>query len=194
MTLQEIINRVMRNTNNVYQDFFHITNLINNALNTLAGDARLQSNQAISVVSGTSSYPLPATYKSPITMFEGTIDNPVQVFSLVDIASPDHGFSIYDGQIFFKPTPSRTFTANFYFYAYPAELVNRDDPLTIDDRYGEALAAYASAMILSLPGMGETSQSIIERYFRFWEEARAKFKTDMQLKTKQQTVRKVENW
>lgn len=181
-------------TNSIYSDQFHMRNLINDAINTLAGDAKIQASTAISVVADTGSYALPATYKSPIALVEGTLDNPLMVYNLVDPASYEHGYTLFNGELVVKPTPTANKTLNFYFYAYPAELVEDTDELTIEPRYGDAIAAYASAMILSLPGIEGVTKGLIDRYFAIWEEARAKFKADMQLKVKQATVRKTVMW
>lgn len=193
MKLSDLKDRVFRMTNHTYQDQFHMRDLINDAINTLAGDAKLQSSTAINLVAGTGSYALPTTYKSPIALVDGTLDNPLMILNLLAPDSFEHGYTIYNGQLVMKPTPTGAKTLNFYFYAYPAELTNDTDLLTIDYRYGDAIAAYASAMILSLPG-SEVSSGLVDRYFAMWEEARNKFKVDMQQKVKQATVRKTVIW
>lgn len=194
MNLGQIKERIFRNTSNLYNDSFHMRDLVNDAINQLGTEAKIQASMAIPLVSGTAAYDLPADFKSPIALIEGTIDNPYYYYNLVDIASVDYGYSLFNGQIVFKPAPSAEKTINFYYYKFLSELENDEDTPEIDARYHDILAAYASAMILSLPGMNNVNKYLIDRYFLIWDEGRRSFQADMQRKYKVTSVRKVEGW
>lgn len=194
MNLAQIKDRIFRNTNHMYNDTFHMLDLVNEALSQLGTEAKIQGSTTISLVTGTGNYPMPDDFKSPIAMIEGSIDNPVYIYNLVDIASVDYGYSLFNEQIIFKPTPTTEKTVNFYYYKFLTELVEDTDVPGIDPRYHDILSAYASAMILALPGMNNVNKSLIDRYFLIWDEGRRSFQADMQRKYKVASVRKVEGW
>jgi hypothetical protein len=194
VNLGEIKERIFRNTNHMYNDQFHMRDLVNEALKQLGTEAKVQGSTTIPLVAGTASYDVPADFKAPIAMIEGTIDNPVYVYPLVEITSSDYGYSLFNGQITFKPMPSETRTINFYYYKFLTEISADTDTPEIDLRYHDILAAYASAMILSLPGMDNVSKHLIDRYFAIWDEGKRSFQADMQRKYKVTSVRKVEGW
>lgn len=194
MNLGQLKDRIFRMTNHIYNDTFHMTDLVNNALNALANDAKLEGEESIAVTANTANYALPALYKSPRALVEGTIDSPTRIYDLVAIDEISYGYSIWNGEIVVKPTPSESKTLKFYFYKYATPLTDDIDEPEIDSQYHEILAAYASAMILSLPGMDNVNRYLVDRYFQIWDEGAARFKADMAKKTKQTTVRKVEPW
>lgn len=194
VTLADLKDQIFRNTNNLYTDQEQMRLLVNNALSDLANEAKLQKVTMLAVTSGTAAYNLPTDYKSPYALMEGTIDNAQYVYSLIDMTSPQYGYALYNGQIWLKPTPTADKTLNFYYYAYHPDLNADTDAIIFDDRYANIISAYASAMILSLPGMPEVNQALIQRYFSIWDDGKASFAQDMQKKVKQTSVRKVNVW
>ena len=194
MNLRDLKDRIFQMTNGIYRDQEHMRVLVNQALIELAKAAKIQSTATITTTPGVGEYPLPADFKEAISLLEGTPDNPVMEWRLVDPMSSHGGYAIYGGNLIIKPTPQDSRTLTLFYYAYPPEMVSDTDDLPIDDRYGYAIAAYAAAMILSLPGMEGVSQGMIDRYFRLFEDAKARFVADMQRRNKRTTVRKVVDW
>lgn len=194
MNLGEILARTKRNINFVYNDGDHIKNLINEALTMIAADAKIQTQQTITLIPGQAEYALPANYKEPIAMIEGPLNDPYCNFPLTELNSYTSGFYIYGGNIVFRPIPQDGKTLTFYYYQYPDELLNENDVPDIDPRYHDVLATYAAAMVLSLPNIENVNNNLIERYFGIWEQRRAQFKIDTQRKHKQTSVRKVTNY
>jgi len=186
MKLYELKNRIFQMTNHVYQDQFYMVSLINEALTMLAEEAKLQVTQPLNVVAGTSRYPLPADFKAPISLVDGDT-----VLDLIDETECFWGYAISGNELVLKPEPSENRTLQLTYYAYPAKVSSDQDDIPIDARYADAIAAYAAAMILSLPNVEGGTQNMIERYFARWEEGRQRYKTDMQRKYKLSTVRKV---
>ncbi len=194
MTFGEIIARVMRNINFVYNDTDHIKNLINEALITIAADAKIQTSETYSLIPGQSEYPLPTNFKEAITLIEGELGNPSCEYALTDISSYATGYYLYDGKLVFRPMPSEAKTVKFYYYQYPDYLYNEDEVPDIDERYHDVLASYAAAMILSLPNIQNVNTTLIDRYFAVWEQRKSEFKVGMQRKNKQTSVRRVTNY
>lgn len=194
MTFGEIIARVMRNINFVYNDTDHIKNLINEALVSIASDAKIQTMVTYTLVPGQSEYPLPANYKEPITLIEGELGCIDREYTLTDVSAYNSGYYTYDGNLVFRPTPNDVKTVKMYYYQYPDYLYNEDEIPDIDPRYHDVLASYAAAMILSLPSMPEVNSTLIDRYFGIWEQRKADFKVVMQRKSKQTSVRRVTNY
>lgn len=190
MNLGEIVARTMRNINFVYNDRDHIKNLINEAQMLLASDAKLQASQIITLVPGQTNYTLPAGYREPINLVDGELCN----YTLTYIGSYESGYYIYGNELVFRPAPQEGKGVTFYYYQYPNELYNEEDVPVIDERYHDVLATYAAAMVLSLPGIPNVSNTLIERYFSVWEQRKMQFKTGMQRKSKQTSVNKVTNY
>lgn len=192
MFLRELKDRVMQLTGGAYRDQQHMRVLLNDAVMQMAGDAKLQAKQTVTTVPGTSRYPLPDDFKSPIALTE--LESPSCSYPLIDPLDGGYGFGVYGDELVISPVPGSAVTLNLYYYAYPPEMVTETDKLPIDDRYAQAVASYAAAMILALPNVGG-SQGLIERYFAVWDDAKRRFKIDMQKRHKQASVRKVaRNW
>jgi hypothetical protein len=194
VNLRDLKDRIFQMTGGIYRDQEHMRVLANQALTELAKAAKIQSSTNITLTPGVGEYPLPVDFKEAYALIEGSPDHPKMVWRLVDPESPIGGYAIYGGNLVIKPTPSDPKTLMLLYYAYPPELVSDDDELPIDDRYAYAVAAYAAAMIMSLPGMEGVSQGMIDRYFRLFEDAKARFVADMQRRNKRTTVRKVVDW
>jgi len=191
VNLADLKTRIFRMTNHIYNDTFHMTDLVNDALNIIATEAKLEAETSINVTAGTANYPLPTDYKSPRALMEGTLDCPIHIYDLVPPEEISYGYSIWNGEIIIKPTPTQNVTLNFYYYKFPSELKNDEDIPDIDPQYHEILAAYAAAMILSLPGVEGVSNALRDRYFAMWDEGRSRFQADMERKNRQRSVRKV---
>lgn len=190
MNLRELKDRVMQLTGGVYRDQQHMRVLLNEAVVQMAGDAKLQAESTITLVPGTSRYSLPSDFKSVISLFEGEMFDPCYAYELVDPMDGQSGYGIYGDELVIIPTPSDAKTLHFYYYAYPTEMIAETDLLPIDARYAQAVASYAAAMILLLPGQ-DSKQSLIDRYFAVWEDGKQRFKLDMQKRHKLERVRKV---
>lgn len=190
MNLGEIVARTMRNINFVYNDRDHIKNLINEAQMLLASDAKLQASEIVTLIPDQANYPLPEGYKEPINLINGELC----AYTLTDVSSYESGYYIYGGELVFRPAPQEGKSVTFYYYQYPNELYNEDDVPVIDERYHDVLATYAAAMVLSLPGIPNVSNALVERYFSVWEQRKLQFKTGMQRKNKQTSVNKVTNY
>lgn len=194
MNLAQLKERIMRNTNGLYNDQTYMKDLINEAIKQLSTESKVQASTTITTAAGTGSYALPADFKEVIAVMEGTIDEPTFIYPKVDIASFEIGYAIFNGYIYFKPTPADVRSINLYYYKFLSELSEETDTPEIDSRYHDILAAYASAMILSLPGMQGVTRATVDRHLAFWEEGRRNFQADMQRKNKVTSVRKVEGW
>lgn len=193
MNLNQIIARVRRLINYVYDDTQHMIDLINEGQTLLAADAKIQGSYEIQLQQDQSSYPLPKDFKEFISLFHGNISSPDHIYELSDIDSEECGVFIYNNELVFRPSPGSNEKVQLHYYKYPNELVEQDDEPEIDSRYHEVLATYAAAMILSLPGI-QVNSGLVDRYFAIWNERQANFKIEMQRKHKRNTVRKTENW
>lgn len=191
MNVAQLKERIFKGTNHQYQDQFHMVDLLNEALNRMTNDAKLEANANIAIVKDTANYSLPANYKSPRALVEGTLDNPTQIYDLVPIDEMAIGYAIWNNEIVMKPTPGESKTLNFYYYKWPAPLLNDEDIPEIDERYHSALTSYAIGMILSLIG---GTQGIIQQHFSMWNDALNSFRSDIAKRSKQATVRKVQTW
>lgn len=195
MNLSDVKDRVFRLTNNIYNDTFHMRDLINSALTILSDDGKIESVQTYQVTAGNATYTLPSGFKSVRALVEGSIDNPSQVYDLVSLDSAEGGYALWGDSLTIKPTPEQDKTLNLYFYKYATQLVNDTDELESQFvGYVDVIASYAAAMILSLPGMDNVTRGLIDRYFSIWEDGKQRFKLDRSKSTKQATVRKVTNW
>lgn len=195
MNLAEFKVHVFRMTNHTFNDTFHMRDLINSALTMLSDEAKLEGIENYYLSAGLAEYPLPSYYKSPRLLIEGTTDNPVQVYNSVTIDESRQGYAIWDGNIVIKPTPDQDKTLTFYFYKYPVTLVeDTDETESAFDGYVDVIAAYASSMILSLPGAVEVTKGLIDRYFAIWEEGKRRFKADRAKQNKQSAVRTTNRW
>lgn len=193
MNVADLKDRIIRGTNYVYNDSNYMLSLLNEAVNIMTNDAMLEASQEISVVSGTANYALPANFKSTRALVEGTLDNPTATYSLVAMDELSQGYSLWNGEIVLKPTPNADKTLNLYYYKWATELVEDTDTPDIDSHYHSALASYAIAMILSMPGI-EGERNVIDRHFGLFDQATARFKSDISKGKRLSTVRKVENW
>lgn len=191
MNLGEIKDRIFRMTNHVYTDVHHMTDLVNDALFSIATESKLEGSAVISLMPGMANYPLPDDYKSPRALLEGTFEAPIKIYELVPPEQVSYGYSIWDGDIIIKPTPSHHAELNFYYYKFPAQLVDDADIPDIDPQYHNILAAYAAAMILSLPDVAGVPDNLRQRYFNMWDEGKARFMADMARKNRQTSVRRV---
>lgn len=194
MNLRDLKDRIFQMTGGTYRDQLHMQDLINDALTELATEAKIRSSVVINVIEGTGRYPLPEDFKEAISLIEGAYDNPVMIYKLVDPSDFSQGYAITGGELVIKPTPAATKALQFNYYAYPERLAEETDVLPIDDRYAHAVAAYASAMILTLPASEKVNETLIERYFGIWESAKTRFRNDMQRRNKRASVRKVANY
>lgn len=190
MNLGEILARTMRNINFVYNDGDHIKNLINEALVLISADAKIQASVPIVTVQGQANYDLPDNFKEPIAL----VDPDNCYYTLIDIASYGFGYYTYNGELILRPEPQEAKTLTFNYYQFPDYLYNEDEVPDIDPRYHDVLATYAAAMILSLPGIQNVNNALIERYFAIWEQRKAQFKVEMQRKNKQSSVRRVTDY
>lgn len=194
MNLRDLKDRIFQMTGGLYRDQQHMNDLINDALTELATEAKLRSTVQIDMTEGVGEYPLPEDFKEAISLLEGTYDNPISIYNLVDPSDLAGGYAISGDSLILKPTPTVNKSLQFNYYSYLLRMVEETDPLPIDDRYAQTVAAYASAMILSLPTIEGVNEVLIDRYFGIWESGRARFKTDMQRRNKRAAVRKVVNY
>lgn len=194
MKLSELKERVFRLTNNTFYDTSHMRDLINSALTILSNEAKLEGQQTYTLTPGVAEYTLPTGYKSARALVEGTIDNPVQIYNLITIEELKFGFAVWNGKIVLKPTPTDEKTLNLYFYKYATQLVEDEEETDAAfEGYGDVVASYAAAMILSLPG-ADHNRYLIDRYFAIWDEGRARFKADRAKQNRQASVRLVSQW
>lgn len=193
MDLNALLDRVRRHTNHVYPDTFHMIDLMNDAQNQLIEGAKLRGVQTITLVPGTSVYPIPSDFKSPGNLVDTTDESYVE-YALVDIATNEFGYAIENGNIHIKPVPQaeRTLTHYYYKYAQPMEL-STDTP-EIDSNYHDLLAVYAAGMILLLPQLSGQDKSLADRYLGRWEAGKQNFFQDMQRKNKATRGKVVNIW
>lgn len=192
--VSDLKDRIYQLTNNTYNDNFHMLNLLNDALNQLTDGAKLEGVQTINVVSGTDSYDLPATFKAPIALVDGSISAPNQVFDLVTIDDNNAGYVIFAGKMHLKPTINEDKTLTLYFYKYATPLVSDTDVPEIDAQYHDLLATYAAAMIMLLPAMKEYDKGLADRLLGRWEDGKKSFKESMMRKGKRTSVARRTVW
>lgn len=192
-TLDELRKRVHNATGGMYTDLFHMTDLINDALNQMVEGARLRGEQSLSIVMNTNTYALPADFKSPGQLLD--MDNPdsILAYELIDLSENSLGYSIKGSDIIIKPSPMESKTLTHYYYKYATPLVAGTDVPEIDAQYHDALSFYAAGMILLLPQLNQ-SATLADRYLSRWDSMRESFMVDMQRKNKASRGRVVNQW
>jgi hypothetical protein len=147
----QLKDRIIRGTNHLYEDQFHMLDLINDGVSNMMDAAKIIKRTTISAVVGTNVYPLPADFKAPSNLQDETNDNYVINYDLVDISENRYGYAIESGFIYLKPSPLENKVLTHYYYNYAANLVNDSDiPTEIDAQYHNVIALYAISMIIPL--------------------------------------------
>lgn len=185
--------RIFRNTGGTYTETYHMTDLINDALNMLVDGAKLKAVQSIPVVTETASYALPTNFKSPSILQDETNPNGIVPYHLVDISENTFGYAIAEGNIILKPIPTQATTLTHYYYKYATPLEANADVPEIDAPYHFLLSTYASAVILTLPGQ-QGDKGLGDRMFAQWEEGKTAFFADMARKNKITRTREKVVW
>ena len=191
--LSALKDRVFKLTNGLYTDTFHMTDMLNDALNMLTDGAKLEGSSSVSVISGTSEYALPATFKAPITLIEGNISAPSQVYQLVSINEPKFGYAIFSTNLYLKPEPASDKTLTLYYYKYATQLENDEDLPEIDTQWHDLLSTYAAGMIALLL-KDQMDKGLADRYLARWEEGKESFKRSIDRKQKRTSVREKVVW
>lgn len=187
MNVGKLLDRVYRATNWKYTDRFGIVDMFNDAQSQLTDDAKIEAESAVVLVVDQEAYTLPANFKAPINLIDGTIASPELIYPLININEYSYGYSIYNGEILLKPVPSEAKTINLYYYKTPAELVEDIDVPEFDSLYHYLLASYAIYNIGMMPDMGIT-QGMIDRAKLEWTEGSRSFVQSISRKNKRQRV------
>lgn len=191
MNVGRLLDRVYRATN--YNDRYGIIDMFNDAQNQLTDDAKIEAVSDITLVVDQENYTLPANFKSPINLIDGTISNPNVIYPLVNINEYSFGYSIYNGEILLKPAPSEAKTIKFYYYRTLTEMVNDDDEPEFSELYHYLLSAYAIFMIGMMPG-SSVPQGIVDRSKIQWDEGMRKFIQSVSNTNRRQRVNEKVVW
>lgn len=193
MNVGRLLDRVYRATNYKYNDRFGIVDMFNDAQSQLTDDAKIEAESAVTTVVDQENYALPADFKSPINLIDGTIAAPNTIYPLVNINEYTFGYSIYNSEILLKPAPSQVKTLNFYYYKTPAELVDDEDEPEFDSLFHYLLASYAIYMISLMPESGIT-QGMADRSKAEWTEGSKNFVQSISRKNKRSRVNEKVIW
>jgi hypothetical protein len=193
MNVGKLLDRVYRATNSKYNDRFGIVDMFNDAQSQLTDAAKIEAESPISLVVDQENYPLPADFKAPISLIDGTIANPSIVYPLVNINENTYGYAIYNGEILLKPAAKEDKTINLYYYKTPIELVDDIDEPEFDSLYHYLLASYATYMIGLMPDMG-ISQGMVDRAKAEWMEGSSNFVNSISRKNKRSRVNRKVVW
>jgi len=149
--VEQLKDRIFRGTNHLFNDTFHMLELINDGVDNLMDAGKLRKKTTINAVVGTNSYALPTDFKAPGILQDETNDNYVITYDLVGISENRFGYAIEAGYIYLKPSPIEDKVLTHYYYNYATSLVNDTDiPIEIDTQYHSLIALYAIAMIIPL--------------------------------------------
>lgn len=193
MNVGSLLDRVYRATNYKYMDRFGIVDLFNDAQSQITDDAKIEAESQVSLVVDQESYTIPADFKSPISLIDGTIASPNYVYPLVNINEYRFGYSIYNGEILLKPAPSQAKTINLYYYKSPSLLVDDEDVPEFDQLYHYLLSSYAIFMIGLMPEM-DVPQGMVDRSKMQWVEGSQAFVQSITRKNKRSRVNEKVVW
>jgi hypothetical protein len=193
MNVGKLLDRVYRATNSKYTDRFGIVDMFNDAQSQLTDDAKIEAESSIVLVVDQESYTLPANFKAPINLIDGTIAAPNFIYPLININEYRFGYSIFNGEILLKPVPNEAKTINFYYYKKPAELVEDDEIPEFDSLYHHLLASYAIFNIGMMPEMG-IAQGMVDRAKMDWTQGSMDFVQSISRKNKRQRVNQKVVW
>lgn len=193
MNVGKLLDRVYRSTNHKYTDRFGIVDMFNDGMSQITDDAKIEAESPVTLVINQENYALPADFKAPISLIDGTIANPDVIYPLVNISENRYGYAIYNDEILLKPAPSEVKTINFYYYKKPVELVLDEDIPEFDSLYHYLLASYATYMIGLMPNM-EIAQGMVDRAKAEWIEGSRNFVQSISRKNKRSRVNERVVW
>lgn len=185
MNVGELLERVYQQAGT--QDRFFVLSLLNEALIQLTDGAKLEMSASINFINGEA--PLPAAYKAPVLLLEGTIGRPVQVYRLSHLEEPGIGYTIYGNTLYIKPADSKTLT--FYYYQYAPALTDNADVPIIAGQWHYLLATYAAAMITLGKGL---DKQMMEHLMEQWQGGRTQFLQSMQRERRKSRAREAVQW
>src|SRR5690348_5356427 len=134
--VEQLKDRIFRATNHLYNDTFHMLDLLNDGLNMLVDGGKLRDVVTIPIVVGTNQYALPINFKAPGILQDETDPNAVLPYELVGIGENRFGYAIEAGFIYIKPMPTQAVNLTHYYYKYATPLVEDTDiPTDIDVQY-----------------------------------------------------------
>lgn len=191
MNVGSLLDRVYRAT--TYTDRFGIVDLFNDGMSQLTDDAKIEAEEPVALVVNQENYPLPADYKAPISLIDGTIASPNIVYPLVNISENKFGYSIYNGEILIKPAPSEAKSINFYYYKVPVTLVLDEDVPEFEPIYHYLLSSYAVYMISIMPD-SKVTQGMADRARAQWTEGLQLFSQSIARKNKRSRVNEKVVW
>lgn len=190
-TLSDVKAMIIRNTSSLYQDEIVLRQWVNDALVEISLELKLEGTYVVPYVQGTVNYALPEDYRAMRGVIVGKIEHPTYVLTMVDIASMELGYAVYNGEIIFKRPILSDEQVTVYYTRYPSRLVNDTDIVEIEDRYVHVLAMYAMHRLYMLPEVKDVNAGIADRYLKMYEDGKMQFKTDMQERARLTRVNRI---
>lgn len=187
MKVSQLLERVYQATG--FTDRFYVLGLFNDALRSLTDSAKMEATATLMTKGGRTR--LPADFKAPIAIFEGTLSQPEALWEQVQWDDIREGYLLYDNSVHLRPPVDKKLTILYYRYA--PELVEDDDVPAIDVNWHSLLATYAALMVLALPQI-EVDQNIRNMYRLEWEAGRRGFSESIARLHRKSRVREVNRW
>jgi hypothetical protein len=201
-TVSQLKDRIYRATNNLYNDTFHMLDLINDGYNMLVDGGKLRQVVTVPILVGINQYALPTNFKSPGLLQDETNPNAVLPYELVGIGENRFGYAVEAGYIYIKPMPSQVTTLTHYYYKYATPLVSDTDiPTDVDVQYHNCIAEYAISQIIPLiksdssTRYAVTAQSLADqRAWQMWQDGLKRFVDANTRKNKNSRAREKVVW
>lgn len=190
-TVSQLLDRVIKSTN--YNDRFYIIDLFNDALSELVDAAKMEASQEYNVTPSVTEYTLPINFKAPMSLMEGAIDAPNEVYPLVNIDEYKFGYAIYSTKFHLKPEVTENKTLILYYYKYATALVEDDDTPEIDSNWHQLLANYAIGQIHLMPD-SKVDKGTVDRIMTTWVQGKQSFIESQQRKRRRSSVREKVVW
>lgn len=194
MNVGQLLDRVYKATGGKYNDRFDIVDLFNQAQSILTDDAKIEATSTVTTVINQDNYPLPADFKAPISLIDGTISNPNFIYPLINIDEHRFGHALFGSEIYIKPTPNEVKTLNLYYYKHPVALVLDADVPGFDPFYHYLLSTYAIYNIMLIPDSGNFDKGTYDRAYADWENGRQNFLKAQSRKQKRTRVNEKVVW
>lgn len=187
MNVSELLERVYQATG--YTDRFYVLGLLNDALRSLTDAARMETTVTLTTKKGVAD--LPADFKAPIAVFEGTLSMPDALWEQVQWDDIREGYLLYGEQVHLRPAVDKKLTLLYYRYA--PELIEDEDVPAIDTRWHSLLATYATLLVQALPQV-EVDNNVRNLYRLEWEEGKRSFNESIARLHRKSRVREVNRW
>lgn len=169
--------RLLHDTAGQFWQTSELTDYINSARYRIVLDsACLRSNETVSLIAGTETYPYPTGVMDVVNIFYlfGNLNTPIQYMSFSRLTAALRQVTNFQslpvawaqqGQtIYISPIPSQTFTAHFDCIIFPTVMVNSTDPETMPYPWWDCVSYYAAYLAIIKQADLQKAQFFMQLY------------------------------